>query len=251
MKVSVCIATFNGEKYIKKQIESILSQLSSNDEIIISDDGSIDSTIEIIERLNDSRIKIFNNKCLRRDRKSMLERFKLVTKNFENALKNASGDYIFLSDQDDLWDKDKIKIMLQYLPECDLVVSDYGLIDENDDPISLKLFKRKKTQGFFSNLLVTPYIGCGMAFSKAVLANSLPFPKNLFAHDLWIGFVAQYTGKVLFIDEKLFYHRRHGQNVSYSFEKSKNSLFFKINYRLVFLYMIVIRYIQLTFRSNK
>lgn len=251
MKVSVCMASYNGEKYIKKQIESIIRQLSSDDEIIISDDGSIDNTIKIIEGFNDSRIKVFNNQSHCKDRKSLLERFRSVTKNFENALKNASGDFIFLSDQDDIWEKDKVEITLKYLRKCDLVVSDYSLIDDYDNPISGIFYKRKKTNGFFSNLLATPYFGCSMAFSYKVLTNSLPFPSNLFAHDLWIGFIAQFVGKVEFIDHKLIFHRRHGQNVSYSFEKSKNSLFFKLNYRFVFLITILIRYIKIILNLEK
>jgi glycosyltransferase involved in cell wall biosynthesis len=249
MRVSVCLASYNGEKYIKKQIESIINQLTSDDELIISDDGSMDDTLSIINGFNDSRIKVVTNPFHCKDRKSFLERFRSATKNFENALKNASGDFIFLSDQDDIWTDNKVEITLNYLRKHDLVISDYILVDENDNTISGINYKRKKTKGFISNLIATPYIGCGMAFSKKILINSLPFPKNLFAHDMWIGFVAQFSGKVVFIDHKLFYHRRHGQNSSYSFEKSKNSLFFKISYRLNFLFLILFRYSQLVFKK--
>ncbi len=250
MRISVCMASYNGEKYIKKQIESILIQLSLEDEIIISDDGSVDNTINIIEGFKDQRIKVLNNHYLLKNRKSVKQRFRSATKNFENALKNASGEIIFLSDQDDIWLDNKVEITLQYLKECDLVVSDYSFIDENDNSIAEIFNIRNKAKGFISNLMSTPYIGCGMAFSKKILNNSLPFPKNLLAHDLWIGFIARYSGKVLFIDNKLFLHRRHKQNTFFSFERSKNSLLFKISYRLDFMIKFFIRYAYLSFKKQ-
>ena len=92
MKISVCIATYNGAKYIEEQVQSILYQLSEKDEIINSDDGSKDNTLAIIKSLNDARIKVIHNTL----------KHGLVS-NFENAIKHADGDYIFLSDQDDIW----------------------------------------------------------------------------------------------------------------------------------------------------
>lgn len=90
--ISVCMATYNGEEYIKEQLESILCQLGEMDEIIISDDGSTDNTLNIIESYNDSRIKIHINTGKHG-----------FVYNFENALQKAKGEYIFLSDQDDIW----------------------------------------------------------------------------------------------------------------------------------------------------
>ena len=90
--ISVCIATYNGEKYLREQLDSILPQLAESDEVIVSDDGSTDGTIDLITSLNDPRIKIVSNS----GRKGYVG-------NFENALKHTTGDYIFLSDQDDIW----------------------------------------------------------------------------------------------------------------------------------------------------
>ena len=92
-KISVAMATYNGEKYIKKQIESILINLNKDDELIISDDGSKDKTLDIIKSIKDKRIKIISGPK------------QGVIKNFENALNNCTGEYIFLSDQDDIWGK--------------------------------------------------------------------------------------------------------------------------------------------------
>lgn len=94
--ISVCIATYNGEKFIKQQLTSILEQLAPADEIIVSDDNSKDNTRNIIEELNDGRIKIIDGPGM-----------SSPTKNFEQALKHAKGDYIFLADQDDVWKRAK------------------------------------------------------------------------------------------------------------------------------------------------
>ena len=101
--ISVCMATHNGGKYIKEQIDSILVQISNEDELIISDDSSTDDTVEIIKKIKDKRIKLFEN-----------NKFFSPNLNFENALLHSKGDIIFLSDQDDIWKKDKVKIMGNY-----------------------------------------------------------------------------------------------------------------------------------------
>ncbi|MEM7184509.1 MAG: glycosyltransferase, partial [Spirochaetota bacterium] len=110
--ISVCIATFNGEKYIHEQLVSILQQLGTNDEIIISDDSSTDNTIKMIHAINDKRIKIYHNNV------------RNPIQNFENALRKAQGKYIFLSDQDDIWLETKISITIEHLQKYDLVVHD-------------------------------------------------------------------------------------------------------------------------------
>ena len=110
--ISVCMATYNGEKYIELQLRSILPQLSEDDEVIVSDDASTDQTLDVVRRLNDNRIKIVHH-----------ETDHGYTRNFENALKYAKGDYIFLSDQDDEWLPEKVQVTLQALPAVTLLKS--------------------------------------------------------------------------------------------------------------------------------
>ena len=119
--VSVCMTTYNGEKFIREQIASILCQLQDHDELIISDDGSTDSTIEIVNSLGDVRIKFYQN-C-----------FKNVVKNFEFTISKAVGDYIFLSDQDDIWHRNKVESFLDcfFRTEADFVISNLEFIGEN------------------------------------------------------------------------------------------------------------------------
>ena len=131
--ISVCIATYNGEKYIKAQLESILAQIGQDDEIIVSDDNSTDNTISEIESLNDNRIKVKKNrKTIKKE--SQHKVFQLMDKirlNFENALVEAKGDYIFLADQDDIWKEDKVKSILKMLEDLEIKEGDtvrmYGL----------------------------------------------------------------------------------------------------------------------------
>lgn len=218
MKVSVCIATYNGEKYIKKQLDSILVQISENDEIIISDDSSSDSTINIIESFKDTRIHVLKNNT-----------FHSPIYNIENAIKNATGDYIFLADQDDIWIPLKVEKSIALLKMYDCVVSDATIINQNEDEIASSFYLINHTKsGFVYNILKNGFIGCCMAFRSSLKNYILPFPKNIPMHDSWIGLNAYLHGKVFFTTEKLIQYRRHGNNVSMSGEKSKNSFIQKI-----------------------
>ena len=108
--ISVCIATHNGGRFLKEQLTSILCQIGENDEVIISDDGSTDDTLKIINGFNDKRIIVVNQKSPKG-----LPAHEYATLNFENALKHAMGDYIFLADQDDVWVHNKVAVMMKYL----------------------------------------------------------------------------------------------------------------------------------------
>jgi len=234
MKISVCMATYNGEKYIAEQLESILSQLSENDEVIVSDDSSSDRTAEIIKSFNDSRIKIYKN-----------TKEKGYTRNFENALEKANGDIIFLSDQDDIWVENKVQKMTKILKESDFVVSDNSIVNENLEIINKSHFEVYKTKkGFLTNLLLPRYVGACMAFKKNVLQKSLPFPNNakLSAHDYWISLIAEMYFKSYKLDEQLLLYRRHGSNASSGGEKSKNSLSHKLKVRIYTLIHLLKRF---------
>ena len=232
--ISVCMATYNGSKYIKEQLESILIQLSPEDEVIISDDGSTDDTLSIIEELHDNRIKIF---CFERDKKG-LESIYLITTNFENALKHATGDFIFLSDQDDVWLPNKVEVMLNYLQKYDYVVSDCYIVDSmlnvrsNTRFYSGSGFTRNRWKALFSP---TPYQGCCAGFRRKILDKVLPFPKRIQSHDRWIGYIASFFYSYIIISESLILYRRHENNISTATEKSKNRFVDKIKIRLIYI----------------
>lgn len=232
------MATYNGEKYIKKQLESILCQLEANDELIVSDDASTDNTLRIIESFQDPRIKVFVNT---RD-KSKLDRVQMVTTNFENALSKATGDYIFMSDQDDCWHPDKIKIMLGYLADTDYVQSACVETDENLEPLGDKGSTYHINRNKYTSLIIdTPYMGSCTAVTRRLLNKCLPFPSGIQSHDRWIGFVAAFGFTHLFIPDVLMYYRRHDGNVSSGMNKSKNSLGYRIKTRLRYMTALFLR----------
>jgi glycosyltransferase involved in cell wall biosynthesis len=227
MKISVCIATYNGEKYIREQLESIIPQLPENGEIIISDDSSTDKTLEIINSIKDKRIKIFSN-----------QKFRSPIFNFENAIRQAQGKYIFLADQDDKWFSNKIEIMLNALQNHDLVVSNAFIGDE-----SLNIIK----DSYFKNLLRNSYLGCCIAFDRKLINIALPFPENIPMHDMWIGMVAEVYFKPIFIPDKLMIYRRHSDNVTSISENftSNNSFVSKLSFRYNLLLAIIKRKMNL------
>lgn len=220
MKISVCMATYNGEQYLRPQLDSILNQLSPGDELIISDDGSTDGTLDIIESYSDQRIKLLHSP------------HKNLILNFENALTHANGDVIFLSDQDDIWFEDKVKKYRRNLKKNLLVFSN-ALMFNGDNIKTNKLFFKgvgKKT-GLLNNLVKVKFLGATLAFQKSVLEKALPFPKNIPMHDVWIGLIAETMGKTFYINEPLIYYRRHENTASTTGAKSENSLFKKIEIR--------------------
>ena len=207
MKITVCMASYNGSRYIKHQLKSILGQLAKNDQLVIVDDCSSDGTVKIIESLKDPRIKLFKN-----------------TKNigvvgtFNRALNNANGDIIFLSDQDDEWLDNKVSFIRNFFltNNIDMVVHDAKIM-EGGNIVTNSLFEQiGSSGGLFKNIYSNSYTGCCMAFRRSILIKILPIPnkKGIF-HDAWIGILAKfYKFKVIFIATPLIVYNRHETNLS-------------------------------------
>lgn len=205
MYISVALTTYNGEKYIAEQLNSILPQLGLEDEIIISDDGSNDRTLELIAVFCSAQIKVFQNPG------------KGVISNVENAIRNTSGDIIFLCDQDDVWVQDKVSLIKKRFSQsrANLVVSDAFIVNESLEVLQDSFFTLMNSgRGFIKNFIKNTFPGCCMAFKKELKDIILPFPENIPMHDSWIGLLAELKGEVLFIPEKLVYYRRHGDNAT-------------------------------------
>lgn len=245
-KISVCLASYNGEKYIKEQIESILIQLQPNDELIISDDCSVDDTIRVIESIVDHRIKLLIN--------SKKHSFKNPTRNFQNCLENATGDYIYLSDQDDIWIEKKIEKMQILLKDYDLVVSNSILVDEDLNVLETSFFNFFGSgKGILKNVIRGCYFGSCMGFRKSLLDYCLPFPNTKeIGHDLWIGLVGEMTGKVLFYDEPLLLYRRHTSafTVGMGLNRSNRSLLQQIKGRIIMFREITRFLIKYTWKKG-
>jgi len=226
------MATFNGEKYIRAQLLSILAQLDLEDEIVISDNCSTDKTIYIIKSFNDARIRLFSYKK------------KSVAANFENALKHSSGDYIILADQDDFWLEGRVEDARNRLTTYNLVIAKCSVVNEMllplDGSSSIFICPRK---GVVNNLFSNSFIGCCMAFDKSMLPVVLPFPSRLSMHDWWIGLIITAVGRVQFETTPRILYRRHAANVSNTGGVSNRSVANKILIRIYIAYHLFKRVI--------
>ena len=223
------MAVKNGALFVEEQITSILPQLSANDELVISDDNSTDHTVERIRSFRDNRIRLLVNTS------------KGLISNFENCISASRGEIIFLADQDDRWNEKKIEIMLRYLKQYDLVISDCTIVDRELAPLKNSYFELNRPgKGLVKNLIKNSYMGCCMAFRRDVIEKALPFPKKLLVHDLWIGLIGDLYFNTIFIKEKLVYHRRHESNASSTSAESTRGIIEKIRYRLFVLKHLVV-----------
>lgn len=220
--ISVCVATYNGEKYIGEQLESILSQLGTEDEVIVSDDESTDNTQTIVKHFHDPRIRLIAGPG----------KHSLIL-NFEHALQVAKGDYIFLADQDDVWKKNKVEVCLKWLKTYDCVVSDAYVTNEQLCITHRSLFylMHVKSNRIYNLFFKNGYTGCCMAFTRSVRDSALPFPKDIPMHDIWIGNVAAYRFRVKFIADQLIYFRRHDAANSCNGKGSKYSRWQQLMFR--------------------
>ena len=209
VRVSVALASYNGARYLREQIDSILCQLEEADELIVSDDGSSDGTEEILLEYQeaDSRVHFSRGSG------------KGVKKNVEHALSLASGSYIFLADQDDIWEPGKVSRMLEALKGgAYLAIHDARVFEgEESGRFFLESFFafRDAGPGVLKNIVKNSYIGCCMAFRREVLDIALPIPGDIEMHDQWIGVLSDYAyGNSVFLREPLLRYRRHGANQS-------------------------------------
>jgi GT2 family glycosyltransferase len=208
--VSACMAAYNGGVFVGAQLQSILTQLRSSDELVIVDDGSTDDTIARIAAIEDPRIRL----C--RHTKNMG-----VVATFEDALRSATGEILFLCDDDDVWAPTKIQRFLEVFqsrPDVEIVTSRVRMIDEQDRPLPNSQINRggRFLSGFWRNLFKNHYQGSAMAIRASLLGRVLPFPaRTTFLHDAWIGTRNELLGgQVAFIDEDLLLYRRHLKNAS-------------------------------------
>lgn len=223
--ISVVMATYNGEKYIEKQLESILNQSLIPDEVIIRDDGSSDATVQLVKdfiqknKLSTWNIEV-NDKNLG------------YKKNFANLLSLAKGDYIFLSDQDDEWISDKIDKMVTILKDNKAIQALNGgvrLIDANSNKVEIVNRKNVYNANFYfskktvvrlnkvplASLIisnVTP--GCAMAITKELRDTFISSYEGTFPHDWYLNMLAAYNGGCYFLNEEVISYRIHENNAS-------------------------------------
>jgi glycosyltransferase involved in cell wall biosynthesis len=239
MNCSICICTYNGEAYIDEQIVSILSQISLYDEVIVIDDCSSDSTVNLIENYCDARIKIIVNQ------------YNLgPVKSFEKALQLAKNNLIFLSDQDDIWKGGRYELMKMTLLNSDalLLTSKSDFIGKKNEFINFQIdgvfenesnnYKRNIFDIFVGK---TNYYGCCMILKREIINTILPIPSFVESHDLWIAMCANMLKKNIHIEESTLYRRIHGNNASVI----SRSIIKKVYSRFVFVLQVFVIYKRL------
>jgi glycosyltransferase involved in cell wall biosynthesis len=224
------MAVFNGERFIVAQLHSILMQLERADEIIVVNDCSHDKSAQLIRALDDPRITLVDN-----------PKNAGPSASFERAISMARGNYIFLSDQDDIWSPNKVaKVCSIFETTSSLVVcSDARIVDADERVVQESLFSlRGGRPGFWRNLYKNGFVGCCMAFRADARRFFMPFPRGVGMHDEWIGLCSSVAGRVCFVDNKLIDYRRHGTNVTQLVHGSVPSM---IRKRLNFLFLVFCR----------
>lgn len=210
-RVSVCLAAYNGERFIAEQIRSILDQLAPLDELIVCDDGSLDGTRDVVTAINDPRVVL----------KSFSSNVGHV-RNFERAIKSATGDLIFLSDQDDIWSPEKYTTMIDCFmnnPDVQLVHHALSTMDASGHTIAqlwrpLREGRQVRIFYLLRQLIKCQVFGCAIAFRRSLMDVVLPFPVKTYAHDHWLAVAAGVCGPVFFLNKPLVRYRQHEANLT-------------------------------------
>lgn len=206
--ISVVLCTYNGEKYISRQLTSVINQTYRNFEIIVSDDASTDNTLfKIDEILSKSSVQYH-----------ILESSKNLgyIKNFEKGILHAKGDHIALCDQDDVWSPNKLEVLISEIEEASLVYSDSSLIDESGEKKGFFLsdhFNMVSGKDCRKLILNNSISAHSMLFKSSLKKKILPLPDELF-HDWWIAFVAMNENGIKYVEDPLVSYRIHSNNAT-------------------------------------
>lgn len=209
-RVSICMATYNGERFLQEQLDSIMNQLHCDDEVIVSDDASNDNTRSVVLSYKDRRLRLIANSSTRGH-----------VENFEIAMSHATGRFIALSDQDDIWVEHRLEHMLNLMkeqPELSLVIGDFVEFNEAGEIHSLPSIGPPPKNGLFQLSRVflgrAKYFGCTFLFRRELMRFIVPIPRQIESHDIWIAMNACIHGRVGHLQEVTLFRRVHDRNVS-------------------------------------
>ena len=213
-KVDILLATYNGEQYLKEQLDSILAQSYNEFRLLISDDASTDDTVKILKEYaeKDNRITVFFQK-----------ENSGVIKNFEFLLEKVKNEYYMFSDQDDIWKEDKIEKSIKRIEETDssLVYTDLEVVDSDLNVIYKSYWKLKgiydkiKKYNNFESLYLNNFVtGCTIISKQEFIKEVLPLPNTskFVLHDYWIPLILSQKYKISYIEEPLIKYRQHKNN---------------------------------------
>lgn len=203
---SVVVATYQGERYIARQLASILTQLAPEDEVVVSDDASSDRTLDIVAQLGDARTRILAHP----------DRVGYVA-NFGRALAHARGDPIYFSDQDDVWLPSKVATLDAALAIRACVASDAVVVDDALRTLHHSYFDWRGTKSFspLAVYLKPPIVGATLACRREYVQALLPFPADI-PYDFWLTLNAAWDRVLHVVQTPLILYRRHAQALSVS-----------------------------------
>lgn len=210
MAISVCMATYNGERFVRPQMQSILDQLSTHDEVVIVDDCSTDGTCAAILEFGDPRIRLHRNDRNRREVYS-----------FGRAIECARNELIFLADQDDIWLPGRVDQMSRALETAALVTTNFEWIDVDGSPIAVDFDGVRASDSTrhvknVADIFIgrTNYFGCAMAFRRVLVPLITPMPPYVQSHDLWIALAGNLIRSNVHLDSPSLLKRRHDCNAT-------------------------------------
>ena len=236
MSISVCMATYNGERFVAQQLRSILAELSDDDEVIVVDDCSMDDTVETAQGVGDRRISLHVN-----------DRNRGEVFSFSRAMSLARNEFVFLSDQDDLWIPGRALVMRQRLTAsgASVVSSNFAWMNTNGEPIEVSYdgVRSSDSNRNLKNIVnifmgKTTYFGCAMAFRREFVRVIAPIPAFVESHDLWIALASNLVGSNVHLDEKTLRKRKHADNATSTV--STRSLYRKVRSRVVFALSLIV-----------
>lgn len=222
--VSIAMCTCNGERFLREQLDSLVAQDYPNLEIVVVDDQSSDSTFQILKEYarKSPRFQIHRN-----------EQNLGFRKNFEKAISLCSGEFISLSDQDDIWFPHKISALVENIGEASLIYSNVQLVDENANPIDKNYPPAHLLEGrcYLGLLFDNCVTGHTCLFRKSDLAKAFPIPDNVKMHDYWIALVAAANKGLKLHSPVLSLYRQHSNNTYLDFKPRRRELKVILRYR--------------------
>lgn len=212
--ISIAMATYNGGKFLREQMDSIFAQTITDFEIVVCDDGSTDNTCLILEEYaqKDKRVKLFFNR----------ENLGFV-RNFEKSISLCKGDYIALSDQDDIWYPNHLEVLLKNINNNMLVCGNSALIDKDGKEISSLKWQQGIDHQFQSCSEIVRTIlfnrnwaaGHDMMITRSFIDIALPIPSNIHYHDVWLFLLSSMLESVAYVENPVItIYRQHGNNTS-------------------------------------
>lgn len=231
--ISIALASYNGEKYISEQIDSILAQTYQDFELIICDDCSTDNTWQILEEYaqRDNRIKIFRN-----------EKNLGFKKNFEKAILLCKGDYVALSDQDDIWTENHLEVLLQNIGKKSLSCGNSLLVDSEGNSTNSKLNENEGLLYFDDSKYIYRSMlngnclqGANMLMPLGFAKKCIPIPSGVPYHDAWFAACACLDNGINYSFEIINKYRQHGGNITFMGHNRKRNFFQKLRLRIDFL----------------